>query len=200
MSDHYSQYGEDLVALGVLGDTPGRLLEIGSWYPLQMSNSRLMIERGWEAVLVEFSPSAVHALVKEYGETPKVKIVQAAIVTADNGVLSRYRISDDALSTSCEESYEKWKEIGGFFGHMWVPNLTLEQLCLQFGAGFDFVSFDAEGTSVDLAMHFMRTFSSLPRVMCIEHDNRVVELTMVAQGFGYRVEHVNGTNIILAHV
>lgn len=197
MNDHYSQYGEDLIVLGILGDGPGRMLEIGAWHPTQMSNSRLLIERGWDAVLVEFSPCAVHNLVKEYGESEKVSLVQAAVVTCDGGNLERFRITDDALSTSSEQAYEKWKEVGGFFGHMWVPQISLHNLILQFGK-FDFVSFDAEGTSVDLAINYVRNLRETPRVMCVEHDDRIVELTSITQQFGYKVEHVNGTNVILA--
>jgi len=198
MSDSYSQYGEDRVVAELLGDATGRLLEIGAWDPKTFSNSRLLIERGWRAVLVEFSPAPVRALVSEYGSSESVQVLQAAISIGDHGALREFDLTDDGLSTRDPATLEKWRDRGGYFGKLWVPQISLERLLFQFGGDFAFVSVDTEGTSVDLAVHYLIDLQQLPRVMCVEHDGRAIELMAVAQTRGYRMVHANGTNIIIA--
>ncbi len=199
MSDvSYSQFGEDQIIVGLLGDTKARLLDVGAWDPKTFSNSRLLIERGWSAVLVEFSPAPVRALIQEYGGRDDVQVLQAAMTLDGNGALGRFDISDDGLSTNTEAVRAKWDEKGGYYGHLWVPQLTLEWLFFQFGGGFEFVSIDTEGTSVDLAMQLVGKHQQRPKVLCVEHDDRVLELQIAAQKAGYHTVHANGTNVILA--
>jgi len=52
----HSQNGEDsIIAACFPPDYKGTLLEIGAWFPEEFSNSKLFIDRGWDATLVEFS-------------------------------------------------------------------------------------------------------------------------------------------------
>lgn len=66
----------------------GRLLEIGAFDAFAMSNSRALIELGWSAVLFEPSPGPLRALVKEYGNNPKVEVVAAAVIVGGPNVLA----------------------------------------------------------------------------------------------------------------
>lgn len=199
MNSH-SQYGEDKVVADLFAKTKrcGRLLDIGAWQPITFSNSRLLIENGWDAVLVEFSPDAVRALLKEYGNNKHVKVLQAAVTTTDNGHLTEYTVTDDAVSTSVAAIEQKWAGTVGYYGKLWVPNLTLDWINFQFGGGFEFVSIDTEGTSVDLAVQYLGPLGQRPEVMIVEHDDRMVELMRVAQQCGYVAVHYNGTNVVLA--
>ena len=193
----FSQYGEDEQLLKVFGDRKGRLLDIGSWHPIDKSNSRALIERGWEAVLVEFSPYAVRELVKEYGgaSCPPVEVLQAAISVTDR-VMRKFLITDDAVSTDNADVGGTWKDAGGYYGSMWVPQITLETLLTQFGGGFDFVSIDTEGTSADLAIHYLQNFEG-PEAMIVEHDGRIDEIMHTAREKGYYERLRNGTNLML---
>lgn len=197
----YSQYGEDEIIAKLLDERlgegrPGRLLEIGAWDPKELSNSRLLIERGWDAVLVDFSPAPVRALLGEYGRKQNIMVLQAAVTTCDRG-MRKFEITDDAVSSSDAAHLEQWKEKGGYFGSLWVPLLPIADLLNQFGGGYDFISVDAEGTSVELAIALFQA-QQFPHVMCVEHDNRTIELQQHAQGYGYAARHTNGTNVILA--
>ena len=195
----YSQYGEDEIIAKLLSPYTGRLLDVGAWYPKTFSNSRLLIEAGWEALLVEFSPKPVRELVEEYRNNPRVKVLQAAVTTGDSG-MTQFDVTDDGLSTCTPEIRTKWEAEGGYYGKLWVAQLSLERLLMQFGGGFPFVSFDTEGTSVELAIHYLRDREQRPYVMCVEHDERLVELMSVAQILGYRAAHLNGTNVILSRI
>lgn len=200
MSESYSQYGEDQIITKLLaGRASGRLLDIGAWHPKTFSNSRMLIEAGWEAMLVEFSPKPIRDLVEEYANHPGVKVLQAAVTVVDGG-MAAYDVTDDGLSTCSAEHKEKWEKDGGYFGKLWVSQIPIRQLLEQFGGGFDFVSIDTEGTSVDLARYYLGVLGQLPLVMCVEHDGRSVELMEVAQERGYRMVHMNGTNVVLSRI
>lgn len=204
----YSQYGEDLQVAAIFEKAPGNsadsahahhVLDIGAWGVKDLSNSRLFIEQGWKATLVEFSPGPVRELVRQYGYDARVRIIQAAI-TAEPDHVREFQITDDALSaTPDSETCKTWAENGGYFGTLWVPTLTVKQLLDQFfGAeSIDYVSIDTEGTSVDIAIALIRT-DHKPKVICTEHDNRIVELMAVAQENGYTSRWMNAVNVILS--
>lgn len=199
MSEFYSQYSEDRIISRLLRGMTGKLLDVGAWVPRTFSNSRLLIEQGWEAVLIEFSPGPVRDLVAEYGNNPKVRVIQAALTLEGNGNYCKFDVSDDGLSTADPVSRSKWAESGGYFGSLWVAQLTWEHLFFQFGGGFDFISIDTEGTSVDLAKQLL-VMGQEPKALCVEHDGRSIELMSVAQEKGYAQVWGNGTNVILARI
>ncbi len=190
----YSQYSEDDMYLPLLPDK-GRCLDIGAWNPKIFSNSLALIEKGWSAVLVEPSPGPLQDLIRHHASNPEVKIIAAAVGLCP-GMIEMH-ITDDAVSTSDEENRKVWAEKGSYYGRCFVPAITLAQIIHQFG-GFDFVSIDAEGTSVELAKVLLAT-EMFPKVICVEHDNRLVELLAAAHARGYRSVGSNSTNLILEH-
>lgn len=196
MKDSYSQYGEDLIALEIYKKHGGdmRMLEIGAWHPTDKSNSRLFIEKEWDAILVEPSPAGVAALTKEYVNHPDV-IVFACPVTVHGGFIT-LNLTDDALS--CEQIPEQWVENGGHYGAARFYSVSVAELINHIGGDFDIVSIDTEGTSVDVFYALMDT-GCRPRVVIVEYDDpaRLVELANKYQFCGYRQAHLNGTNIIL---
>lgn len=197
MSEFYSQSGEDEVAAKIFGDFVGRLLDVGAWNAKVFSNSRYFIERGWEAVLMEFSPAPSRGLLAEYGNHPKVHLVQAAAALRDHGTMRSFQISDDGYTSAVPEAIEQWKPLANYQGTLWVPQVTFPCLMNQFGGGFDYVSIDTEGESVALAINIIRDCGLRPRVLCVEHDNRLVELMQALQVFGYSMAHANGINAVL---
>lgn len=198
MKDSYSQYGEDKIIAEMFGDHKGLLLEIGAWNPRDLSNSRLLIERGWEAVLVEFSPMPVHCLAIEYGYNDKITIIQAA-VTANGQPITQFDITENALSTATAEIKEKWAKVVNFYGKLWVQTLSIPELLSRFFKDRqpDYVSIDTEGTSVDLGIALLEA-NCRPPVLVVEFDNALARITEKAQSAGYRVVSTNETNVILA--
>jgi FkbM family methyltransferase len=191
----YSQYGEDAHILQVF-DAPGRFLDIGAWHPKQLSNTRALYEAGWSGVVIEPSPAPFLAQLDEYGNDPRIMLVHAAI-GFDRHCAKLY-CTDDAVSTTEDAQYEAWKNHATYRGVFWVPMLTLEDIFNQFGTpGFDFVNIDVEGKSVDVFVALLAT-EALPKCVCVEHDNRIVEATQMAEKRGYKQIHLNGTNVIFA--
>jgi FkbM family methyltransferase len=189
---NYSQGEEQKHILEHVGET-GRFLDIGAWHAKNLSNTRALYERGWGGVLVEPSPEPFLGLLHEYGNDDRIVLVLAAI--GDNG-LKRFHASADALSTSSEENFKKWQEIGGFYGRYWVQSLEVTFLVDNFGP-FDFVSIDTEGTSVEVFRSLLAT-RSRPRCICLEHDFRNVETLELAKAHGYREVYFSGENQVFA--
>lgn len=206
------------------GETVGRFLDVGSWDPITFSNTRALFELGWSGVMIEPAPGPMLELLRcctkcavgvderkheaygqrkqaecdvcgaeRYGLCDRVTIIQAAC-GLEPGFM-RMSVTDDALSTNDAASYEKWKAVGGFYGSIYVPMITLEQVALQFG-GFDFINLDVEGQSAELFLRMM-ALGILPTCCCVEHDNRLVEIQNAATRQHYNATYSNATNVVL---
>jgi hypothetical protein len=177
-------------------------VEIGSWFPVEFSNSRLLIKDGWDAVLVEFSPLAIDRQLREYGYQENITIIQAAVTPCPQHV-QRFEITEDALSTDDVAQKDRWKGMrlgydGGFYGRLWVPTLTWDALKDQFFPKRvpDFVSVDTEGSSVELAITILQS-NWRPKVLCVEHNGRDIKVWQVAKLHGYKIVDKNQENLIL---
>lgn len=194
----YSQYGEQAFILEKLKDVKnGRLLDIGAWHPTTFSNSRALIEAGWSAVLVEPSPGPMHTLLKEYGNNPRITLVQACVSGGRNELVA-LSVTDDALSTTQESAYRQWQEKGGYFGTVLVPRIPLSELWRD---GADFVNIDAEGESgaILLELHKCirpRLIWTAPRCICVEHDGSAQLLADYFTDLGYQSKDL-GINLLL---
>lgn len=189
----YSQYDEEPVILAALeGITNGRLLDIGAYHPTVFSNSRTLIERGWNAVLVEPSPEPFLSLLREYGNNPAITLVHAA-VGAKAGLLTMHATAD-AVSTTDAASFEKWQRAGGFYGSFLTPVIDLDNPV--FAGPFDFVNIDTEGTNLEIFSILIDRMK--PRCICVEHDYQDKIMMAMAQPHGYRAVLENGTNLVLS--
>ncbi len=78
--------------------------------------------------------------------------------------------------------------------------MSVKQLVDQFypDKPIHFVNIDTEGSSVPLAIEFMRlTDAWRPCVLCVEFDDKLPELMVNAQKLGYRQEWISDANVIL---
>jgi FkbM family methyltransferase len=196
----YSQFGEQQYILEVLKDIKhGKLLDIGAWDPIDKSNSRALLEMGWKGVLFEPSPGPLKNLITEYGSRASSVEVVAGAVTGDGGFI-KLTVTDDALSSDINNSahLRTWGPTGGFYGEMTVYSIPLVAVVRHWGP-FDFISFDTEGSSVDLLRH-MCILGPRPRCVVLEHDSRIEELESMKTWAQYREVHFNGTNVVLEWV
>lgn len=191
----YSQALEERYVLAAFanGSVNSRLLDIGAYHATQLSNTRCLIELGWEAALFEPSPGPMKGLLEAYGNEPRITLVQAA-VGVEPGIVPMW-ITDDALSTGNAEAYERWRQNAAFMGKLMVPVVSLAQLSNQFGQ-FDMISVDAEGSSAELFIEMMR-LEWEPRCVVCEHDNRIVEITQAAVDRGYVVTYASQENLVM---
>jgi FkbM family methyltransferase len=192
---NYSQGDEQPHIVAALGGVrPGRFLDIGAFHATQLSNTRALYLLGWSGVMVEPSPEPFLGLLREYGNDPRIQLICGAVGT--ERTIAKFHATADALTTSSEESYARWREAGGFYGSFYAPVIPLEELLHQFG-DFDFVSIDTEGTSVALFYALLST-AMRPRCICVEHDGQADECRSRAAAAGYRELYFSGENLVFA--
>ena len=192
----YSQGQEQPHILRALeGVQSRRLLDLGAWHPTEFSNSRALIEAGWQAILVECSPGPAKNLIKFYDDfAPDIQIIVGAIGFERHMI--KIQATDDAVSTSDPATHEKWKKVGGYYGEFWTPQILLEEISNQFGGGYEFCNIDVEGRSVDVFKRLV-DLEWRPRCVCVEYDDRLPELMTLAFRAGYLAEYVNAVNVVL---
>lgn len=176
----------------------GRVLDIGAWWPTNLSNSRALIEKGWEAVLVEPSSGPMRVLLEEYGGNEKITLVQAAVTTHGNPIT--LQVTDYPVSTSDHKVYSLWQTDPKtqYLGPLTVPSVTIGDLLNTCGR-FDFIDIDAEGQSVEIAMRMLDMPDELlPACFCVEHDGFAPHLEVTARQRGYNRFHVTGENLVAA--
>ena len=201
---YYSQNDEEKY---ILDWTPksGNLLDIGAWWPTNLSNSRALIERGWSATLVEPSPGPMRVLLEEYRNKPEITLIQAGVMESredDNDIDPiEMNVTDYPVSTSNHEVFLLWKDSpeSKYLRKLWVPHMSLWRVLRMTGA-VDFVSIDAEGKSVNIAKELL-TLSSLddlPQCFCVEHDGHHEELCRLATEKRYSKFHLTAENLVAA--
>lgn len=198
----YSQYGEQAV---ILAHTPpeGRLLDLGAFHPTKLSNSRALIERGYEAVLVDVNPWSVRELVREYGNNPKIQVIQAAVtheIPAQGGEDQKwvtFNFTDDAVSTCDAGVRNLWSKAGGYYGRCTVPLIWVWDLPLGNLQGYRFVNIDLEGGSAEMFKQVAEYLADATCI-CVEHDSRQAELKAFASERGWKCVLENSTNLVFA--
>lgn len=196
----YSQNNEEQIILEYFGNDVGRLLDIGANDGRTLSNSLALIERKWEAVLVEPDPTAFGNLCAQHYGNLLVTCVRVAIGT-EAGEKDFYRsgtllnTGDVALvSTLVPEETKRW-EGRVEFQEIHVKVVDWQNFKENKGP-FDFISIDAEG--MDLAIVKQMDLKALGcRMLCIEwngKDKHLYDEEILPQG--YVLYAVNGENLI----
>jgi FkbM family methyltransferase len=190
----YSQDGEQHHILSACTEAHGRFLELGAWNPTDKSNTRALVERGWEGVMVEPSPVPFSNIEAEYKGNPHI-ILENAAVALEPGTLDMW-ITADGVSTSDETIWKKWRNTAKYDpDKVTVKAVTLEDLCRAYGP-FDFVSIDTEGTSVALFRKLI-DLGQRPKCIVVEYDDKLGEARDIAKAAGYAEVLMNGTNIVV---
>ena len=195
----YSQSGEQPHILEAFGDKVGRFLDIGACDGKLGSNSLALVERGWSGVLVEASPRAFLKLQELHGNNPKLVLINAAVGL--NTVLSPFWDGPGpalGYATTEGKNRAKWEHHCSFQNPFYLVTVSLHRLLSMVDPSnpFDFVSIDTEGTSTDLfvAYPFREPY---PKVVCVEHDERIPECLAVAKSYQYREVARNPQNLVL---
>lgn len=203
----YSQNGEDLKVLQYFANTKGTVLEIGANDGQLLSNSRLLIENGWNAHLIE--PSSTFAELSElYAGNENVKCYNYGI--GENTCKSEFYESgnhylngnDKALVSSCicSETY-RWRHRGVAFTKTEIQLKTLADFYEEAGMpNLDFISIDVEGLDWEVLKQI-----DLDKVgckcLCIEYNGKMhleVLFTNYCNQYGMQLIHKNGENLIFS--
>lgn len=179
----YAQTGEDLIIAEYFGDFKGHLLDIGSNDGVTFSNSHLLIEKEWSALLIE--PSlAFDKLYRLYADNDRVKCLNYAISDKE-GELTFYETSDSLVASL---SKTVWMDK---FPH---KERTVRAIPYSSIAGaFDFISIDTEGQDWVILQQIDLTNV---KCLCIEYGDNEKGITEYCIKYGMKILHKNGENII----
>jgi FkbM family methyltransferase len=197
----YAQNNEDDLILRYFGGHKGKVLDIGANDGQTFSNSRLLIENGWEACLIEPSPAAYEKLDALYKGNKNVYCLNVAIGLTDGN----YKFQDSGsllgegdtslVSTLVNEETKRW---GGrvAFNEIEVEVMTYRTFSELVPMHFDVISIDAEG--MDLAI--LRQINLRETRMVIVEFNGIDPEKYIdyCANFGLSEFHRNGENLIFA--
>ncbi len=198
----YSQNGEDLIAYKYFGDIEGNILSLGENNGKTLSNSLGLIERGWNAVLVEPCEKSFKELRELHKEQDFVFCYQYAIADKE-GDFDFYESDThlnngdySLLSSLSPEEIIKWKPTTKFIKTK-VKAITFNQLLDRSPLKtFDLISIDCEG--FDWAILIQMNLTELGcKMLIIESnsidDNKYIEYCGI---FGMKLYHKNHENLI----
>jgi FkbM family methyltransferase len=199
----YSQNNEDDFFLTYFSQLEnGTLLEIGAYDSTLFSNSKALIEKNWNAYLVDASPFCMTKLFDSYKENDKVHLIQSLVMTEkSNDLIGFHEYPFSAVSSIFKDHTKKYYSDKEDFNknskEIFVTSIELNDLIkfvISKSGNIDFLSIDVEGFSADLALNVDLNVIK-PKCICIEHDFKE---NMLVQKFNhdYNVSLHNGENIV----
>ena len=151
----YSQNKEDLFLLKRFNGKTGTVLEVGANSGTYLSNSKLFIENGWSAHLLE--PGETYSDLKElHKDNPKVRTYNYGIAK-ENGSKTFYQSGTHdgsntdlgLVSTTVPKEMERWKGVD--FTETVAEFKTFSTFWNEAGKPtFDVISIDVEGNDWDV--------------------------------------------------
>lgn len=195
----YSQNNEEEIIVKHLHGVPkGTFLDIGAYDGKTFSNTLRLVEMGWGGVCVEPSPSVFTSLLALHAENPKIELVNSAVALTRDWT-TFYDSKGDAISSTSEQHKAKWESVHNVkFSKFSVMTVSLDDIFNRFGFGFEFLNLDVENTNAHLFREIPFGRMDKLRVVCVEHDGFVQEMTKITASFGFKPVGLNGENLILS--
>ncbi len=195
----YSQNDEQSYILSYFEKNPprfqGKLLDIGAYDGVTFSNTFALLEKGWQGVLIEASPTVFTALLRNV-KGKNVQLCNSCIVTEPVMGMIDFYDCGDAVATNDVDHMRKWSN-AVTFDKIQVMPVHYNGILSIYGKDFDMVDIDIEGKSAEL---FLLIFPLMPDVdlWVVEHDDRKGEILDLAVGFAVLYE--NGENLVLGRI
>lgn len=176
----YSQNGEDIFVLNWFGsDFKGTLLEIGANDGITLSNSRLLIENGWSAELVEpgsiFEDLTYLYPIPEYDRVELYKLAigdrNDTVQLFESGAHVQGGKDRGLVSTVDKSELNRWPDVD--FQPSSTQMVTWAKYLKTFSVNkrFDFISIDAEGMDWQILKQMDLTNLGC-RCLCIEWNSQ----------------------------
>ncbi len=191
----YSQGEEEKIILEFFGDRIGTVLDIGAYHYESFSNSRALIDKGWEAILVEPSPKCHYALKDFYKLNNKVQICPYALGPI-NGPMKFYD-SAGAVATALQSHYDLWKDKQLDYEEIQVVCMTWKQFRGIYPGKYEFISIDTEGMDYSILSQIDLNETET-ELICIEYTYNASEIInyLMRQGFN-KLIYKSGENILV---
>jgi FkbM family methyltransferase len=154
----FSQFGEDLALLNLIGHKTGRYLDIGAHHPSRYSNTRLLYDRGWSGINVDANPELIDAFKRL---RPRDVNLWACVGSRPSYTFTIFK--EPAVSTFNQEWKKKFLASGwSVHKEIKVQGTTLRTLLDTYSpeGALDLLLIDAEGADHEILES--ADFSTLP--------------------------------------
>ena len=201
----YSQNNEDHIIKNYFGNYVGTLLDIGANDGITLSNSRLLIENGWQGVLVEPSANCVAKLQQLYINT-NIQVLPYAVSNyvgkAKFWESGKHLSAKDhsLISTIKENELKRWKG-SRFYNYTECETDVIDVKTLLNRSNhktFDFISIDAEGEDITILKQLNL---SATKLLCIEWNGNYLvkqDIQHYCKRYGLQtVLHQNHENLLI---
>lgn len=197
----YSQNNEQEIIGEYFKHYVGYLLDIGANDGKTFSNSLALIEKGWDALLIEPNKAAYAKLSELHKENYRVNCLPLAIGDT-NGcyelLVNEPHIEGDLglLSTLQESETKRWNLN---FNKELVEVVTFKNLMKIYQKPvFDFITIDAEGLDYNILSQIDLTKVGC-KLFCVEHNGKDIEkYIQYGESFGFKELSRNPENLIMA--
>lgn len=190
----YAQHGDDFMVLNLfklLGIPKPSYLDLGAHHPTNISNTRLLYERGSRGVNVEANPNLIEAFRKERPEDRNINVGVGPVA----GQASFFMYSDSSgRNTFSRAEMESMRGLMTVSKEMVLPIVTLTTILNDyFGTFPDFISCDIEGLDFDVLSSANLTLGS---VVCVEtRVQETARMTAMMDRKGYFLYCRMGENL-----
>jgi FkbM family methyltransferase len=195
----YSQNREDLFIANYFGDFKGNLLDIGANDGITFSNSRLLIENGWKATLIE-PGDEYESLEKLYSENSDVRLYNYGIGDKTEKITfwqsdAHVKNGKDTglVSTFAKSELERWPDV-----NFTEKTIRIVEFNLWYNwfhkPVFNFISIDAEGYDWKILQQIDLKDT---RCLCIEWNSDPALLKLYTEYCkGFKIAVKNAENLI----
>jgi len=192
----YSQNNEEEIVLNYFNDNVGTFLDLGAYNGIDLSNTRALVEKGWQGVLVEPHPQIFRKLEENCKEFKGVHLFECAIGEQDGTF--ELNANDTYYSTLKESEIERWKSEYKF-SKTTCSVLTFKKLLdLSIIKTFDFISIDCEGVDYEILTQ-INLDEVCCKMICIETNGvETQKYINYISNFGFNVVAINAENLIMA--
>lgn len=195
---YYSQNDEERVITEFFGTERGRFLDVGAYDGIAMSNTRRLLETGWEAVYVEPMWTTFQKLCDNCTKLASPEFILAAV--APKREIRRLWVDKTDMREWSTTINSDLKNSGSVRQpstvSTFVPTVTMEDL-FRFGP-FLFVSIDAEWEDLEILNTTATKDWERTRLVCVEYRNNEEKPQMLAclDRLGFAVIHETKENLI----
>lgn len=191
----YTQNMEEWYITQNLGSIPnGKFLDIGAHDGKSFSSTRALVEKGWSGVYVEPDPYVLPSLMANTEEFKDKTIIEPVAIGLQKGHLPFFSSKGDMVGSLSEAHKIKWSSAVKF-EEIQVDVITLQDLAERHGTNFDFINLDVEGINWELFCQFDWNVWT-PKVVCIEYDDKLKEMTQILENHGYCISYISPENIV----
>jgi FkbM family methyltransferase len=192
---NYSQNNEQEYILKFFaGNFNGSLLDLGANNGFDNSNTRVLLELGWEGVLIEPNKQAFEIL---NSNLTKWGIAYNYAITDYDGELKFYVSEDTQIGTSKDDWKQRQEQAGNKFTETTVECLSVKTLIERSSDNYDFINIDCEGWDFNILKQFAPYFCNAKMISIECSGTEREEIKNYLKSFNYNLYHTTGENLIM---